>query len=293
LTENHPDGIVGYRGKRNCAEQGAIGLSIETVKPKLEGRQTRVCLSASVVVEWYNTTHAELDRAFRMLSALKSQAADLRSPRLPKGKVGLAEPLELVIVFDSERLDQARVHDLFQDRAESGESLHMQLLPVPGATYCQQKNAGARVAGGEIVIFLDSDVIPEPGWLSSMLNAFADPGVSVVVGNTYVDSGSDVYSKSMALTWMFPMRDPVGGLSVSKWFYANNVAFRRETFLARQFEHVPGLIHAPARLMVERLERDGIVLCHLGDARALLRQLQTICETDSALVPKARDCESI
>jgi len=56
------------------------------------------------------------------------------------------------------------------------------------------------------------------------------------------------------------LRDPVGGLTQTRWFYANNVAFRRETFLSRQFPDVPWLKHVPAALLVERLEREGIAL---------------------------------
>ena len=91
----------------------------------------------------------------------------------------------------------------------------------------------------------------------------------MVVGNTYVDcNGPRVYPKAMALSWMFPLRDPSDCLQPSTWFYANNVAFRREAFVSRQFPDVPGSMHAPARLLVERLRREGEVIWHAGSARA-------------------------
>ena len=225
-------------------------------------------LTASVVVEWYNLNYAELDRAVRMLAELASQSNALQTAYVG-APVRLAEPLELVIAFDADRLDIEQVRSVVGDSMRAADLLTVRFLPVADSTYCKLKNAGASISHGDIVIFLDSDVIPEPGWLSAMLTAFVNPGVSVVVGNTYVDySDSRTYSKTMALTWMFPLRDATDELTVSSWFYANNVAFRRDTFLSRQFPDVPGLIHAPARLLVERLRRDSVTIWHAAGARA-------------------------
>jgi mycofactocin system glycosyltransferase len=42
------------------------------------------------------------------------------------------------------------------------------------------RNAGLAAAGTGLVAFLDSDVVPEPGWLDPLLAAFADPAVGLV-----------------------------------------------------------------------------------------------------------------
>ena len=225
-------------------------------------------ITASVIIEWYNLTYAELGRVRRMLAELRSQAIALHSSD-ESAPVRLAEPLDLVITFDSERNSVQQIQSTLGELANPSDSLVPRFLPVADSNYCKLKNAGAANSKGEIIIFLDSDVIPEPNWLAAFLGAFASPGVAVVVGNTYVDCiGLSVYAKSMALTWMFPLRDSSDGLTLSTCFYANNVAFRREVFLSRQFPDVPGLTHAPAALMVERLQRDGVALWHAGGARA-------------------------
>ncbi|MDN5858614.1 MAG: mycofactocin biosynthesis glycosyltransferase MftF [Pseudonocardia sp.] len=41
------------------------------------------------------------------------------------------------------------------------------------------RNSGLAAAGTPLVAFLDSDVVPEPGWLAPLLAAFADPAVAL------------------------------------------------------------------------------------------------------------------
>ena len=64
--------------------------------------------------------------------------------------------------------------------------------------------------------FLDSDVVPEPGWLDRLLDALAGPGVEVVAGGTYVEPVGLV-GKTFALTWFFPLRgdDEIGSLDAA------------------------------------------------------------------------------
>lgn len=230
-------------------------------------------MSVSVVLEWENATHASQDRPRQTLAALRAQASECFSdtPSFPSNvdsHVRLSTPLDLIIPYDSNEVDESEVRRVVSDLVTESESLHVRILPVGDGTYCRQKNAGAAVATGEIIILLDSDVTPEPNWLASFMRAFSDPRVQVAVGNTYVDiSPGDAYSRSMALTWMFPLRDTEGGLRPSDWFYANNVAFRREILLSHPFPYTPGLKHHPAALLVRQLEQEGITLWHVGDAR--------------------------
>lgn len=52
--------------------------------------------------------------------------------------------------------------------------------PVPGL--CIARNTGARVAGDEIIAYLDDDAVPEAGWLEALLQGFSDPTVAAVSG---------------------------------------------------------------------------------------------------------------
>lgn len=223
--------------------------------------------SASIVVEWYNMSYAELERPKRMLEALRAEAKTLRcsdSSTTPH----LSGALELLVVFNSNAVDSAAIQNVLADLINAND-LTVRTIPIADATYCEMKNAGAENARGDIVIFLDCDVVPEPGWLAAFLRAFADPNVSAAVGNTYTDfSNGATYSKAMALSWMFPLREIDDGMRASASFHSNNAAFRRETFLARRFPHTQGLTHFPAALLVERLKQDGIPIWLVGGARA-------------------------
>jgi hypothetical protein len=56
-------------------------------------------------------------------------------------------------------------------------------------------------------LFLDSDVIPQAGWLKFLLGSLDNnPAVEVVAGNTFLDL-SDFMGRAMALSWLFPLRE--------------------------------------------------------------------------------------
>ena len=229
---------------------------------------TKAFVTASIVVEWYNATRAKRNRSQKTLAALAAQVQEISSDPA-RFAFALTRPIEVVVTYNADALQHDQVARAVYGCLPPDGPCAVRLAPVPGGTYCVQKNHGAAVSSGEVVIFLDSDVNPERGWLAAMLGAFRDSNVSAAIGNTYVDySDGEVYSKAMALTWMFPLRSQTDGLERAKTFYANNVAFRKHVFQEGPFQDVPGFIHAAARQFVSRLEHDQIILWSVGDARA-------------------------
>ena len=52
--------------------------------------------------------------------------------------------------------------------------------PRPGLSHA--RNTGVAAATSDVVVFLDDDVRPEPGWIEPLLKRFAEPEVAVVCG---------------------------------------------------------------------------------------------------------------
>lgn len=184
----------------------------------------------SISIEWENARFADLDRTRRMLRALHDQLVALAPP---------LEPPQVNLLYDPGSVDGEMVRDVVEQEFQpSCVPAVTRIIPSPGLRYYEQKNFGGRLSNFELTIFVDCDVIPEPGWLAALIGAFRNPDVAVVAGETYIDYRS-FYSKAFALFWFFELKDPSGGLRPTTYFHANNVAFRSNVFLANPFPDVP------------------------------------------------------
>lgn len=206
----------------------------------------------SIVIEWENIQLAEADRCSAMLTELMRQIEAYSGP--PRDG---SRDFEILVIFDDHRISATGVREFvtscvsaIPDRAE------LRFVAGSGRSYYEQKNLGVAEARGRFVLFLDSDVIPEPGWLQGLLGSFADPAVEVVCGNCYLDTG-DLVSKSLALAWFFPLRETREVLARQSWFFANNVAFRRDIAVRYPFVLLEGTSRGACRLLARRLTADG------------------------------------
>jgi hypothetical protein len=220
--------------------------------------------SVTVVVEWDNVRLSELGRARRMLAELDRQAEALARAGHREWQ-GRPVRVDIVLVFDSQRFNEAMVRQAVADSSAPGTSLPMRLLPSPGASYYEQKNAGAAAATGDVVVFLGSEVVPENRWLESIPRPFALHWVQCAAGNSYVATGS-VYEKAFALTWFFPLRDHDGRRGLVAQSYANNVAFSRDFFLARRFPDEGGLARGACQRLAESIRAEGRKIAYDGSA---------------------------
>ena len=85
------------------------------------------------------------------------------------------KPKEVIVVFDKKDglegvLKQKLPNSVFiiPNQAKKGLSL--------------ARNTGAKVASGDILIFLDDDAVAEPDWLKHLIDPFSDPWVVGVGG---------------------------------------------------------------------------------------------------------------
>ncbi|HEY0814604.1 MAG TPA: mycofactocin biosynthesis glycosyltransferase MftF, partial [Pseudonocardia sp.] len=84
------------------------------------------------------------------------------------------EPLGRVIVVDDGSADPAAVQEV--TRTAGADVVRHPVSRGPAAA----RNAGLAAASTPFVAFLDSDVVPRPGWLPALLARFADPAVGLV-----------------------------------------------------------------------------------------------------------------
>jgi len=207
---------------------------------------------ASIVIEWENIQLAEADRCSAMLAELMRQIEAHPAP-----PPAAERDFEILVIFDDGKISESGVR-AFVGRCVAAVPARAELRFVAGngRGYYEQKNLGTAAARGRFVVFLDSDVIPEPGWLARLLGSFADPRVEVVCGNCFLDTG-DLVSKSLALAWFFPLRDGREVLVRQDSFFANNVAFRRDIAVRYPFVPLEGASRGACRLLARRLTADG------------------------------------
>jgi hypothetical protein len=216
---------------------------------------------ATIVIEWENVQLAEQSRCQEMLRVLSRQMQEFDGSAVLGTQGG--ETFELLVLYDSEECDGAQVQSMVVPHLAAASSrCKLRVLAAPGLTYYQQKNLGAREASGDLVVYLDSDVIPESGWLAAILSPFADTSVEVVCGNSYL-AFSGAYSKAFALFWFFPLRAQTAVFERRRTFFANNVAFRCSVLLDHPFAAVDGTTRGSCVALARELTANGIeIFCH-------------------------------
>jgi Glycosyl transferase family 2 len=182
----------------------------------------------SIVIEWENARLSELGRTREMLRRLHEQLEE----------VGGRGRAEIIFLHDKDHVERRLIETVVAEVADlDAWPARIRIFPTEGLEYFEQKNFGARQSDSNLIIFLDSDVVPEQGWLAGLLDAFRDPEVQVVCGNTYV-SMEGLYDKAFALFWFFPLRMEEDGLvRTSEHLWGNNSAFRREVFESCEYPH--------------------------------------------------------
>jgi hypothetical protein len=199
--------------------------------------------SLSVIVEWENAGRIGPRRAERMLAALAEQLAALPAQ---------FRDAEILFIHDGTERASAQV-EAAAGAARLSAPWRSAVSPDP--SYAGQKRHGAGLARGAILVFLDSDVIPQPGWLEGLVMPFARPDAEIVCGATFVEP-RDFYSAAMALGWLFPLPRGETGLVEADWFQANNFALRRDIFLALPSPPCAGYRDGTVRI-VEMLRERG------------------------------------
>ncbi|MFC7291522.1 glycosyltransferase [Hirschia litorea] len=204
--------------------------------------------SISVVMEWENAKLSDADRSIEMLTKVSTQLAELQQY--------FTSTPEILILFDAAEIDKNALQDFVDAAWNSDAHVNMRLEAAPDLTYYDQKNFGAKLATNQLLIFIDSDVVPEADWLKQLLTAKRSSNAAIVGGQTYIEP-TRLYEKAFALIWFFPLRSNATKTYESERFFANNFAIDRQTFLDHAFPE-NDLIRGRCYVLAKKMNQLGL-----------------------------------
>lgn len=145
----------------------------------------------------------------------------------------------VLYLFDRTTVKENEIRDYLSTNAPKLASLsNLRLEPTDGLTYYKLKNHGVQLAQTDIVVMLDSDAAPQPGWLPNILAPLKDPEVMAVGGFTTLGH-NNLVSRMMALAWIFNLPSERDETEQRRKIHANNCAFRTEFFRANPWPDLP------------------------------------------------------
>lgn len=199
----------------------------------------------SVVVEGYNEV-ALATSVTDVLDGLTDQDYPL-------------ELIELILVGT----DQAQL-DRWGELKPTAQSLRrVVVVDAEGDLYYLLKNRGADEASGEVVAFIDSDVYPDPGWVSSIVQAMKEGahvtgGISMMRNIGGSRTPRAVLEAAAAVSFGHVVghhRGPSDGQA--RAVVAHNLAFRSEVLERYRFDTRLGR-NCGIALIYETLKEDGL-----------------------------------
>lgn len=186
----------------------------------------------TILIEWENALDVQDEWTHRALRAFADEL----------GRVApeVAAPPRVIYLYDEARVQERDIAGTIELVAPNlGELCSLEFVPTKGLTYYKLKNHGVGLTKTDLVVMLDSDAAPQPGWLEGLIAPFAAPEVMAVGGFTVLGY-NDLLSRVLALIWIFHMRSERERTKRRRKINANNCAFRTAFFRVNPWPDVPG-----------------------------------------------------
>ena len=218
-------------------------------------------MKLSIVLEWENAVLSELKRTESLLYQIFLQGKNSN------------QEIELIILHNSQLVKEDFIIDFLNKPLEKVGGINslefeIKIEDVKDAHYYELKNRGVEIATGNVIIVVDSDIIPDSNWLESLINSHLQYPDAVIGGLTSIDH-SDIIGKSFALGWFFPIQKNQIGLLKTNQISANNYIAKRELLLATGYQEMAeGMTRGACEILWKNLHKKGISIYRNLEARA-------------------------
>lgn len=234
----------------------------ETIQPHL----IDIAASTALVLETNNLRAAK--NVDQIVTSLKRLIV-----RLTKQSLSPQLLAQWVITHDG--LDQAAQQTLCEIAGRKLDFVEID----PRTGYYAAKNIGfdhVDPTRCQYVAFADADCLPCVDWLEQLLSPFAEADAPVAVAGRTSYAPGIAGSALTSIDFMyFPSPLHKNG---TRNFYANNVAFRYDTFEQQRYEPLDGVYRAHCQVMGLRLQAAGIVVLYAPRAHTVHRVPDTLGE---------------
>lgn len=215
----------------------------------------------TIIIEWENAIDVEDEWTNKAMLAFQNE--------LERCSNRFTEKPRVMYLYDETAVEESTIRKVIDDVAPKlAELAKLELVPTPGLTYYKLKNYGVSQAETDIVVMLDSDAGPQPGWLDGLLKPFEDEEVKAVGGFTVL-GWEDLLSKTMALSWIFNLPSERDKTVKRQKIHANNCAFRTAFFRENPFPEVPGSFKKACGFWLRDIDRRGYKWLRTADAMTI------------------------
>jgi len=136
------------------------------------------------------------------------------------------------------------------------------LVVKPGSQCGEGRNHSIRASLGDILVFLDAGMVPEPRWLERVLGPFAaDPCLEFVFGRVVFDTAAE----GVGQTAFQQIAGTMGYPGPATWVNTVPASGLRRRLWER-WGQLPEAVVGEDLLLFKRLEREGIPCARVGEA---------------------------
>jgi Glycosyl transferase family 2 len=213
--------------------------------------------SISILIEWENAIVADQTRPLRMLERVRDDIKEIGPENI--------KDVEIVSGFDPLEIDSEFIETMLRESLSEVPWVTLRTLSLAGADYYEMKNICAVESRGEVIILLDSDVIPERGWLTKLIESFNNAEVLICASSVHLAHNS-LLEKTLALIWIFELAPLGTGVVKTSSIWVNSTAYRRHVLLKFPLPPSDGTARASCAAHVRELRAAGVPMHRRIDA---------------------------